>query len=270
MKVFSERWKSIALFLGLLLCALVLTTLQTRLASRTSFFETLVLSIIMPFQEAINGVAQSVDDIWNSYLNLVQVRKENLKLQQQLDALQGELHRYREAYLKQQRLRDLLEFHSPVFQHTLLAEVVGVDPSQWAEAITINKGKRHKIQKDAVVVTHQGLAGRTIEISPRYATVLLLTDRRSAVDALVQRTRARGIVVGKSRRLCEMRYVDFHADIRIGDTIISSGLGEVYPKGLLIGTVISVRQKAHELFQDVEIKPAVDLTKLEEVLILTP
>ncbi len=270
MKVFSERWKFIALFLALLLCALVLTTLQTRLASRASFFETLVLSIIMPFQEAINGVVQSVDDIWNSYLNLVQVRKENLKLQQQLDELQGELHRYREAYLKQQRLRDLLEFRSLVFQHTLLAEVVGVDPSQWAEAITINKGKRHQIHKDAVVVTHQGLAGRTIEISPRYATVLLLTDRRSAVDALVQRTRARGIVVGKSRRLCEMRYVDFHADIQIGDTIISSGLGEVYPKGLLIGTVISVRRKPHELFQEVEIKPAVDLTKLEEVLILTP
>jgi rod shape-determining protein MreC len=90
------------------------------------------------------------------------------------------------------------------------------------------------------------------------------------VDALVQRTRARGIVVGKSRRLCELRYVDFHEDIRVGDTIIASGLGEVYPKGLLIGTVMSVRQKSYDLFHEVEVKPAVDLTKLEEVLILVP
>jgi rod shape-determining protein MreC len=270
MRVFSERWKPIALFLGLLLCALILTTLRTRLTPHDSFFETLVISAVMPLQEALDGLAQSIDSLWSGYLNLVHVRKENIRLQQQLDELQGELHRYREAYLKQQRLHDLLTFRLPAFQHSIVAEVVGVDPSQWAEAIMINKGEQHQVHKDAVVVTHRGLAGRTIDISSRYAKVLLLTDRRSAVDALVQRTRTRGIVVGKSRRLCEMRYVDFQADIRIGDTVISSGMGEVYPKGLLIGTVISVRQKSYELFQDVEIKPAVDLTKLEEVLVLAP
>ena len=270
MKVLSERWKPIALFLCLLLCALILTTLRTRLAPRTSFFESLALSTIMPFQEAINSLTQSVDDLWSDYLNLIQVRRDNRRLQQQLAELRGELHQYREAYQQQQRLRDLLGFRSPALHNTVIAEVVGIDPSQWAEAVTINKGRQNRVYKDTVVVTHQGLVGRTIEISPHYATVLLLTDRRSAVDALVQRTRARGIVVGKSRRRCEMRYVDFHADIRIGDTIISSGLGEVYPKGLLIGTVISVRQKSYELFQDVEIKPAVDLTKLEEMLVLAP
>ena len=270
MRVLSERWKPIALFLGLLLCALILTTFRTRFSSRATFFETIVLSTVMPFQETINGLAQSINGLWSGYINLVHVQKENLQLQQQVDELQGELHRYREAYLRQQRLHDLLTFRSPAFQDAIVAEIVGVDPSQWAEAVMINKGDQNQIHKDAVVVTHRGLAGRTIEISPHYAKVLLLTDRRSAVDALVQRTRARGIVVGKSRRLCEMRYVDFHADIRVGDTIISSGLGEVYPKGLLIGTVISVRQKSYELFQDVEVKPAVDLTKLEEVLVLAP
>ena len=106
---------------------------------------------------------------------------------------------------------------------------------------------------------------RDLDLNRRRAT-----DRRSAVDALVQRTRARGIVVGKSQRLCELRYVDFHEDIRIGDTIISSGLGAVYPKGLLIGTVVSVRQKSNGLFHEVDIKPAVDLAKLEEVLVLVP
>jgi len=270
MRVFSERWKPIALFLGLLLCALLLTTLRTRLTPRDSFFETFVISAVMPFQEVLNGLAQSINGLWSGYLNLVHVRKENVRLQQQLDELQGELHRYREAYLKQQRLHDLLTFRTPASQNSIVAEIVGVDPSQWAEAVVINKGEQHQIRKDAVVITHRGLAGRTIDVSSHYAKVLLLTDRRSAVDALVQRTRTRGIVVGKSRRLCEMRYVDFQADIRIGDTVISSGLGEVYPKGLLIGTVIAVRQRSYELFQDVEIKPAVDLTKLEEVLVLAP
>jgi rod shape-determining protein MreC len=270
MRVLSERWKPIALLLCLLLFALFLTTVRARMDTRTSFFEALILSVVMPLQEAIDEVTHSIADLWNGYVNLMSVRSENLRLRQQVDELQGELHRYKEAYLQQQRLRDLIGFRSQLATHTVPAEVVGIDPSQWAEAITINKGANDRVHKDMAVVTHQGLVGRTIKIAPQYATVLLLTDRRSAVDALVQRTRARGIVVGKSRRLCELRYVDFHADIRVGDTIISSGLGEVYPKGLLIGTVISVQQQSYGLFHEVEVQPAVDFATLEEVLVLTP
>ena len=270
MRVLSERWKPIALLLCLLLFALFLTTVRTRVDARTSFFEALILSVVMPVQEVIGEVTHSIADLWNGYINLMYVRSENLRLRQQVAELQGELHHYKEMYLQQQRLHDLSGFRSQMTTNTVVAEVVGIDPSQWAEAVTINKGASDQVHKDMAVVTHQGLVGRTIKIAPQYATVLLLTDRRSAVDALVQRTRARGIVVGKSRRLCELRYVDFHADVRVGDTIISSGLGEVYPKGLLIGTVISVQQKSYGLFHEVEVQPAVDFATLEEVLVLTP
>lgn len=270
MRVLSERWKPIALLLCLILLALFLMTLRTRVDSRTSLFEALVLSIVMPLQETIGHAANSVSDLWNGYINLIYVRSENIRLRQQVAELQGELHRYKEAYLQQQRLRELFDLQSTTFPHAIAAEVVGIDPSQWAEAVTINKGSSQQIRKDMAAVTHQGLVGRTIEVAPHYATILLLTDPRSAVDALVQRTRARGIVVGKSRRLCELRYVDFHTDIQIGDTVISSGLGEVYPEGLLIGTVVSVHQKSHGLFHDIEVRPSVDLAKLEEILVLVP
>jgi rod shape-determining protein MreC len=112
------------------------------------------------------------------------------------------------------------------------------------------------------------LVGHVIEAAPRYATVLLLTDRRSAVDVLVQRTRSRGVAVGKSKRLLELRYVDRHDDIRVGDRIISSGLGEMYPKGLLIGTVTAVRSPHYGLFHEIDVQPAVDFLKLEEVLVV--
>lgn len=270
MKVLSERWKPIALFLCLALAALVLITVKTRLMPHTSFFESLIISAVMPLQEAVSGGVHSVQNIWDSYINLIHVRRENIRLRQQVEELHGQLHRYQEAHLLQQRAQELLDFRSSVFPKAVLAEVVGIDPSQWAEAITIDKGRRHDVQKDVAVVTPHGLVGRTIEVAPRYAMVLLITDRRSAVDALVQRTRARGIVVGKSRRLTEMRYVDVHEDVRVGDRIISSGLGEVYPKGLLIGTVSSVRAKPYGLFHEVDVQPAVDLAKLEEVLVLVP
>ncbi|MGQ4807945.1 Cell shape-determining protein MreC [Candidatus Entotheonellaceae bacterium PAL068K] len=270
MQVLSERWKSIALLLFLLLLALLLTTLRTRAASPTSFFEAFILSLILPLQDVTARLAQRTDDLWNRYINLIQVRHENRLLRQQLAELQSKFYQYQEAYLQQQRLNDLLGFRTAAFPNQVAAEVVSVDPSQWAESVTINKGTRDQLRRDLAVVTHQGLVGRTIKLAPHFATVLLLTDRRSAVDVLVQRTRARGIVVGKSRRLCELRYVDIREDIQLGDSIITSGLGKVYPKGLLVGTVISVRRQSHELFHDLEVKPATDLSKLEEVLILIP
>ncbi len=270
MRVLSARWKPLALLLCLLLGALLLTTLRSRTHVQTSILEQLMLSLVMPLQEALDHMAESVSDAWNGYVNLMQVRNENVRLRQQLDDTQGQLHRYHEAYLEQQRLRQLLGFRTAVFPEAVVAEVIGVDPSPWAEALTISKGTRDGVRKDLAVVTHQGLVGRTIDVAPHYASVLLVTDRRSAVDALVQRTRARGIVVGKSRRLCELRYVDFHEDIRVGDTIVSSGLGEVYPKGLLIGTVVAVHPKSYGLFHEVEVKPAADLARLEEVLVLIP
>ncbi len=270
MKALAERWKPIALLLCLILLALALTTFKTRLAPQTSLLESAALSVVMPLQQMIASVVQRLSGLWHGYINLVQVRQENLRLQRQVDVLQGQLTHYQEAYLQQQRLRELLGFRSLTFPQAVVAEVVGIDPSPWSEVVTMNKGSRDGLRKDIAVVTHQGLVGRTIEVAPHYATVLLVTDRRSAVDAFIQRTRARGIVVGKSRRLCELRYVDLHADIQVGDTVVASGLGEVYPKGLLIGTVAAVLQKPHGLFHEVEVQPSADLAKLEEVLALVP
>jgi rod shape-determining protein MreC len=270
MKALAERWKPIALLLCLILLALSLTTFKTRVAPHTSLLESAALSVVMPLQQVIASMAQRLHGLWQGYINLVQVRQENLRLQRQVDVLQGQLTHYQEAYLQQQRVRELLGFRSLTFPQAVVAEVVGIDPSPWSEVVTVNKGSRDGLRKDIAVVTHQGLVGRTIEVAPHYATVLLVTDRRSAVDALIQRTRARGIVVGQSRRLCELRYVDLHADIQVGDTVVASGLGEVYPKGLLIGTVAAVHQKPHGLFHEVEVQPTVDLAKLEEVLVLVP
>lgn len=270
MKALTERWKPVVLLLCLILLALALTTFKTRVAPQTSLLENAALSVVMPLQQVIASLAQRFSGFWQGYINLVQVHQDNLRLQRQVNVLQGQLAHYREAYLQQQRLRELLGFRSLTFPQAVVAEVVSIDPSPWAEVVTVNKGSHDGLRKGIVVMTHQGLVGRTIEVAPHYATVLLVTDRRSAVDVLIQRTRTRGIVVGKSRRRCELHYVDLHADIQVGDTVVASGLGDVYPKGLVIGTVAAVHQKPHGLFHEVEVQPTVDLAKLEEVLVLGP
>lgn len=270
MKARSERWKPIALLLCLLLLALLLTTLKPRTAPQTSLIERMAFSILMPLQQTLGQLLQQVRGVWQSYVALVAVRQDNVHLQRQIEVLQGQLTHYQEAYLQQQRLREVLGLRTLAFPQAVVAELIGIDPSPLAEVVTINKGTRHQLRKDLAVATHQGLVGRTIELAPHYATVLLITDRRSAVDVLIQRTRARGIVVGKSRRLCELRYVDLHTDIQVGDTVVASGLGEIYPKGLRIGTVVAIHQQPQGLFHEIEVQPAVDLARMEEVLVLVP
>ncbi len=243
-------------------------TAKFRQAPQVDWLESRVASVIAPIQMIVTTATRQVSDLWYGYVDLTQVRRENIQLRQQTEALQGELHRYREAYLEQERLRALLGFRSLSFPNAIPAEVLGVDPSLWAEAITINKGEAHKLRKDSAIVTHLGLVGHVVELAPRSATVLLLTDRRSAVDALVQRTRARGIIFGKSQRLLAFRYVSVRDAVEVGDEIISSGLGDIYPKGVRIGTVISVRPQRYGLFHEISVRPAVDFSKLEEVLAL--
>ncbi len=243
-------------------------TAKFRQAPQVDWFESRVASVITPIQAMLASVTRQVRELWYGYIDLTQVRRENIQLRQQTEILQGELHRYREAYLEQERLRSLLDFRSLSFPNAVPAEVLGVDPSLWAEAVTINKGAEHRLQKDSAIVTHLGLVGHVVELATHSATVLLLIDRRSAVDALVQRTRARGIIFGKSKRQLAFRYVSVREAVQVGDEIISSGLGDIYPKGIRIGTVTSVRPERHGLFYEISVRPAVDFSKLEEVLAL--
>jgi len=245
-------------------------TAKFRRVPQVDWVEAQVASALMPLQTILIRGTRAARDIWRGYVDLRQARQENRRLRRQTEMLEGELSRYREAYLQHQRLRDLLGFHSLDFPKAIPAEVLGVDPNLWSEAITINKGAAHQLQKDTAIVTRQGLVGHVVEVGPRYAKVLLLTDRRSAVDALVQRTRARGIVFGKSRDQLAFRYVSVRDDIQVGDELISSGLGGLYPKGIRIGAVVSVRPQRYGLFYEIAVRPAVEFSKLEEVLALEP
>ena len=268
MKGPSERRKRIALFVCLILLSVGLITAQSRIRAQTAFLKSLVFNALMPAQAVVNQGLAGVRNLWRGYLQLTQTQRENERLRQQVAQLQGQLHDYREVKLQHQRLQTLLGFRTLNFPRAIVAEVLSIDPSPWASAITLTKGAEHGVELQRAVLTSEGLVGHTLERTSKYATVLLLTDRRSAVDALVQRTRARGIVVGTSQPRVELRYVDVQEDIRVGDRIVSSGLGGLFPKGLLIGTVTAVSPQPHGLFHAIDVEPAVRLDKLEEVLIL--
>jgi rod shape-determining protein MreC len=260
-------WAGIACFVLLAVVSLTLLTWKVKNRVPVAVFESVVLSITRPFQQATTWTTRHLHALWNDYVYLVNVQQDNRQLREEIKWLRQENHRYLEAYLQYQRLQRLLNFREQTPLDVVAAEVVGRNANAWTEIIYINRGTRDKVANGLPVVTHEGLVGQVIHAAPTLSQVMLLTDFRSGVDALVQRTRASGIVAGRGRNTAELKFLPVGADLQSGDRLISSGMGGVFPKGLIIGEVKGIHRNGRPT-QQVEIQPSVDFSRLEEVLVL--
>jgi rod shape-determining protein MreC len=226
------------------------------------------ISFVAPFQEIVTGSMRFTRRIWKNYFSLVSVAHENEILKKSLNQLVEKNNEWHEIELANSRLRNLLNFKKAPTRRVVAAEVIAKDPSGWFKTVIIDKGSLDGLQKGLPVVLPTGIAGQVIEVSGRYAKVMLIIDRNSAVDALVQRTRARGIIKGESADQCRFEFVLRKHDVQIGDTVIASGLDGVYPKGLRIGRVSDLIQSSSDIFYEITVTPFVDYEKLEEVLVI--
>lgn len=228
------------------------------------------LSLVSPFQELVTRSIRFARDIWEHYFFLVSVAHENQNLKKSLNQFVGKSNQWHEIDLANSRLRDLLNFQKAPTNKVVAAEVIGKDPSGWFKTIIIDKGKSDGLQKGLPVVLPTGIVGQVIEAAAHYSKVMLVIDRNSAVDALVQRSRARGIIKGESADQCRFEFVLRKHDVQIDDSVIASGLDGVYPKGLRIGRVADISQRNSDIFYEITVAPFVDYEKLEEVLVILP
>ena len=228
------------------------------------------LSLVSPFQELVTRSIRFARDIWERYFFLVAVAHENENLKKSLNQFIGKSNQWHEIELANSRLRGLLNFQKAPTNPVVAAEVIGKDPSGWFKTIIIDKGKSDGLHKGLPVVLPIGIVGQVIEAAGHYSKVMLLIDRNSAVDALAQRSRARGIIKGESADQCRFEFVLRKHDVQIGDTVIASGLDGVYPKGLRIGRVSDINQRNSDIFYEITVAPFVDYEKLEEVLVILP
>jgi rod shape-determining protein MreC len=226
-----------------------------------------MMAFAAPFQALATRVANAAEGLWRDYFSLVSIARQNQLLKQQLSRSIQVTVRQHELELENNRLRELLDFKRISSGPAIAAQIIGKDPSAWYKTVILDKGQSDGVQKGLPAVTAFGVVGQIVETATHQSRLLLIIDRNSAVDALVQRTRARGIVKGDSQQECYMDYVMHEDDVRIGDQVISSGFDGVYPKGLLLGTVSAINFQGSDNFKEVRIKPAVDFDKLEEVLI---
>jgi rod shape-determining protein MreC len=228
----------------------------------------IVLNFISPFQDIVTDTMRSAKDVWKGYFFLVSTERENYNLKRELGRHIQRSGEYHEIELENIRLRNLLEFRQAVGSQTVSAEVVGSDPSPWYRTIIINKGRSEGIRKGMPVLAPEGVIGQIVEAGSRYSKVLLIIDQNSAVDAVVQKNRARGVVKGISADKCVLKYVVRRHDIEPGDSIITSGFDGVFPKGLYIGYVEKISNSSSGLFHEIEITPYADFENIEEVLVL--
>ncbi len=229
-----------------------------------------ILSItIFPIQKAIINTTNFFRDVWNDYFALVSTKKENKAIKKELKDVLAQKEKLYEIKLANERLIELLNLKKSLEYKTIAAEVIGKDSAPWFRTIIIDKGSVDGIKKNMPVVVPEGVAGRVIDVFSKYSKAILIIDSGSAIDALVQRTRARGIIKGNYKdNQCYLEYVLRKHDVKVDDIIISSGMGGVFPKGLRIGKVVEVVKSPSEIFQKITIEPYVDFERLEEVLLI--
>jgi rod shape-determining protein MreC len=263
-----RRYSLLIFIVLLLLFALVLMSLRAKQREGVEFFDALLMEICSPFQKAATLVIKTVQGTFTQYVYMVNLGKENRMLKQKIAELQEENHRMKEMKLANERLSQLLQFREKNSPSMIGAEVIGQDPSSWFKSVTINKGERDGVKKGMAVISPAGVIGQILKTAPHYATVLLLTDYNSAVDSIVQRTRAKTIVEGKGENRCQLKYLRRAEEVAVGDVVVTSGLGGNFPKGLMVGEIKKVDKKGHGVFQYAELVPSVDLTQLEEVFVI--
>jgi rod shape-determining protein MreC len=224
-----------------------------------------------PIQRAADVSLRGVSSIWYGYIDLRGLREENGRLREEVARLEQALWMQRDQVASYRRLSEVLDLAERMPGDPVVAEIIGLDASNWFRTVTVNRGSSHGVSLSAPVVAPGGLVGRVISVGREVAQVQLLTDRDCSVGALLARTRARGVVAGSGEQASAtgltLNYVSNLEDVVEGDVIVTSGMDGIYPKGIAIGRVASVRN-GPRLFKLVTVEPAANLERLEEVFIL--
>jgi rod shape-determining protein MreC len=232
--------------------------------------------LVAPLAKGLRGVSHLLTSFYSNYIGLRDARKENQKLQQEIIQLRSELLHLQEEKRSWGELSSLIETLNPVLHQGRAARVVGYDPSFTTRSITIDQGLESGVKEDQVVLGQGGVIGRVLKAGPSHSQVLLITDLHSNVDVIDQQTRARGTLVGmrkgvglnRDRWLTKAEYILGQEEIHPGDLLLTSGQDGIFPEGLPVGAVSTVKKDENGLFWRAEVEPSVEMTKLEEVLVL--
>jgi rod shape-determining protein MreC len=227
-----------------------------------------VLDITAPVQDAVAMPFDAVRNAWDGYISLLHVKLQNDALQGEVSRLSEENLQLREALVASGRLQRIADMREHYEVPMLPTELVGVDTSPWFRSVLVDHGRNRGVLSGMPVISEKGLVGLITATSLRSAKAMLVLDRQTSVDGVIQRSRSRGTVRGRGSDELEFEFVARNSDVQVNDLVITSGLGGVYPKGLFIGTISEVSDPGTQLLQRATIRPAVDFGRLEQVFVM--
>ncbi len=233
------------------------------------WYDRAILWLVSPLQKTITMTFDTIISLSNHYVMLVGVKKENEKLHYDNSNLIGLINQMRETEKENERLRELLAFKQKYLPSAITAQVIARDTTSEYQTIRLDKGTDVGLKRRMPVITLTGIVGQLIHVGSRTSDVLLLTDHNHSLDIIIQRSRAHGILKGGIEPYCELKYLARTDDVVVGDTLITSGIEGIFPKGLSVGTVTGIQKQKYGITQRVEVSPAVNFSKLEEVFVVT-
>ncbi len=217
----------------------------------------------------LNGAIHSLSvSIKEPFRKITLRDEENRKLKEEIYKLRLEQQRYREAFFENQRLREIVSLKEREKRYVTTARIISRGPDPWSNTLVIEKGTHDGIAKDMAVITPLGLVGKVSAAGDNYSYVLLVTDINFSAAVKIQETRKEAILSGTGTGHCVLKYVSEEDTVSKGDVVITSGFDDLFPQELIVGYVSRVDKKGAGIFQQVEVTPSQDLTRLDEVIIV--
>ena len=266
--MFSKKMVLVVVLIALFGASILLLALSSRRPSIAMGPGRVSIPVVAPFQKMVVHTVRYFRDIWEHYFFLVSLSEENRDLHRQAAEARALKSRCEETALENQRLRRLLNLRAQMDQPLIAAVVISKDPSPWFQTLLVDKGADQGVAKGMPVITPDGVVGLIIGTTGDYAKVMLITDPNSAVDAVVQNSRVRGILKGGTSGYCVFDFVLRKHDLAVSEVVVTSGMDGVFPKGLPVGAITDIFKYESGIFQDVTVTPYVDFERLEEVLIV--
>jgi len=267
MAVLDIRLRAGYLFLVVVVGHVVLISAQVNARSGVPILEAVTFGAFAEVQRAAASVLYGIRGGWTGYVDLRGVRAENEALRRQLADAEVQMQQQRALAARTRALESILELRETLDLQTTAAQIIGTAANPEFRTVTIDKGSSQGLRADMAVIAPAGVVGRIVIAGPRASRVQLLVDRNAAAGALIERSRAQGVLVGSGDGTLSLEYVSEVSDVVVGDVVATSGIDGIYPKGLILGRVDRV-DKSGGAYRTISVAPAVDFSALEDVLVV--
>jgi rod shape-determining protein MreC len=270
MESFLGRYRNLIILVGVLFLQALGLAVQVKRgdSGHTRLVRVWAVEAISPFERTVVSMQTSCGNLWHNYFYLRGVRAENRELKEEIEQMRLEQVRLSQDAEQAHRLQALLQFKEQVIDKTVAAQVIGSSGSDLSRVVYIDKGENDGLKPDMAVVTADGIVGKILLVSPTTSQVLLINDQSSGVGVILEKSRLQGVLRGTANGEVLLEGVMSDESVALGERVLSSGGDQIFPKGMPVGTVAKV-SPGKDLFLDIKVKPAAELSRLEEVLVVT-